>query len=138
MQKKYKEIVDLETKIADTKKQMNTIFSRYVQEDVIYLGPPKQEPEKTISGNGSGYVYFIQQTQEPKLIKIGYTKDIKQRMRQLKIANPCDIILLGVVTNASYADEKTYHTKFAFEHVTGEWFVPSARLIKFTQYLTLL
>lgn len=54
-------------------------------------------------------------------VKIGFTKNIAQRLHSLKTANHRPIELL-VSWPASQAEEKALHARFADLRVSGEWF----------------
>lgn len=54
-------------------------------------------------------------------VKIGFTKNIAQRLHSLKTANHRPIELL-TSWPASQADEKALHVRFAELRVSGEWF----------------
>lgn len=77
----------------------------------------------------SGYVYFIQ-SGENGPIKIGFTKNIENRMRALKTSSPYPLVLIGYF-KSNRKLEKQLHRQFK-EHKTkknGEWFLPNAELL---------
>jgi len=65
-------------------------------------------------------VYFIRE-EKGFLVKIGYTKNIKQRMHQIKVGCPSEIILLGHVDGGE-KEEKSIHEIFRHLRKHGEWF----------------
>jgi len=64
-------------------------------------------------------IYFI--AQNNNMIKIGYSKDIKKRIKSLKTASPYPLLLLGYI-EGNMDDEKYYHEKFKKFHMEREWF----------------
>jgi hypothetical protein len=54
-------------------------------------------------------IYFL--AQNNSMIKIGYSKDIKKRIKSLKTASPYPLILLGYV-DGNKNTEAYYHQKF--------------------------
>ena len=75
-------------------------------------------------------IYFIQ-SGENGPIKIGYTdNNIQDRLNQLQTANPYHLKLLWYY-QGSLQDEKELHGKFEHEHIRGEWFHPSRKLLDF-------
>jgi hypothetical protein len=62
-------------------------------------------------------------------VKIGVTRDIAKRIRQLEAANPLPIVLLGkrtVPLASMLITEAWLHQRFATYRVRGEWFLVSA------------
>lgn len=66
------------------------------------------------------YVYFISSDDK---IKIGYTKNIKRRLKQLQTSNSSQLILLGYIEGDKNV-EKQLHKRFAQYRIreNGEWF----------------
>ena len=76
---------------------------------------------------GNGYVYAIQNEDNGK-IKIGITKDLNRRFRQLTTQSGCDLKLLiaGVFLQQDQPIkevEKLIHDKFQKQRNIGEWFI---------------
>lgn len=67
-------------------------------------------------------VYFA--TRPDGLIKIGYTKDLKQRMRMLGVE-------LIATVRGGRALESALHHRFARSRVEGEWFKPTDDLLAY-------
>lgn len=74
-----------------------------------------------------GLVYFIR---FGGLVKIGFTTDLKQRMREVPNEE-----ILGTVPG-TMEDEKRCHTAFAHLRVKGEWFRPEPDLMAFIADVT--
>lgn len=73
-------------------------------------------------------IYFIQEEQR-RAIKIGYTAgDPLDRMADLQTGNPDTLNLIGV-TSGTTKKEGKLHDVFSPEHIRGEWFKPSTRLL---------
>jgi len=65
-------------------------------------------------------VYFIADTTND-VVKIGYSKDIKKRLKQLQTSNGNVLVLLGYM-NGNEAEEKYTHQLFSEYKLQGEWF----------------
>ena len=72
-------------------------------------------------------VYFIQ-TETTQFIKIGRAADPCKRFLALQTAHHEKLILLGVVDTFA---ERQLHVMFKEDHVRGEWFRPSEKLLTF-------
>ncbi len=67
-------------------------------------------------------VYIIK-VQNSKKYKIGFTQNIKKRMKQFSTGNPCNLKLLYFVETLDYKSlEKDLHKEFKDCRVKGEWF----------------
>ena len=75
---------------------------------------------------GDGTVYFIQGKQT-RLIKIGYSQSIKQRLTDLRAANADELEVLFLVV-ASKSLEQWLHKLFAEHHHHAEWFKPAPKI----------
>ena len=79
-----------------------------------------------------GGIYFVSLVEAPQFIKIGKTKDFKQRWRHsmcylpfsLKVELLIDVDCASVIDNSTERGrlEKFYHEKFIEHHHLGEWF----------------
>jgi DNA-binding XRE family transcriptional regulator len=76
-------------------------------------------------------IYFIRHTD---FVKIGYTKDIFQRLPQLQTSCPVRLQVLGLI-NGSIEDEAIYHNKFKHLNSYGEWFKYCKELQDFIEIL---
>jgi hypothetical protein len=79
-------------------------------------------------------IYFIQQGKSGP-IKIGESDRVSARLSALQTSNPVPLRCLGILTRAS-STEKSLHTRFQQEHLSGEWFSPSKRLLKYIEMST--
>jgi len=66
-------------------------------------------------------VYFI--ANSDGFIKIGYTKNIKQRIQTLKTGSSSSMYLCGYINLGTYELEQQLHKKFHCKQ--GEWFYPN-------------
>jgi hypothetical protein len=65
-----------------------------------------------------GYVYFIRQQDK---IKIGYSKNVDARLRQLQTSSPVKLELVGYI-EGDQETEKQLHELFDDYRLSGEWF----------------
>ena len=65
-----------------------------------------------------GFIYVIRCG---SFSKIGYSKNPKQRLRELQCANPFPLELAGTIPG-SLATESKLHTEYRHKHVRNEWF----------------
>lgn len=72
----------------------------------------------------SSFVYFIRSN---KLVKIGYTRDVKQRLTTLKIGNHEKLELLFSLRGGLKLEDY-FHSLFSKDHARGEWFKFSDRI----------
>lgn len=63
-------------------------------------------------------------------IKIGFTSNITERMRDLQIASPYPLTLLATLRGGS-ALERVIHESLSDTRLSGEWFERSDRLLSF-------
>lgn len=73
-------------------------------------------------------VYFIQVPSGP--IKIGTSKNLKQRLAYLQVYTPEPISLLGVHVG-SFVEERAAHERFAHLRLHGEWFESDPALLAY-------
>jgi hypothetical protein len=85
-------------------------------------------------------VYFVQ-GEKTRLIKIGRTNSLMDRLTLLQTSSPDRLICLAVLEDAD--DDRVYHNMFADCRVHFEWFEPNPPLLEFiaaipvTQYTNL-
>lgn len=90
--------------------------------DVDVLFPEEvDEPEP-----GKEFVYFLQEGGNG-LIKIGYSRYPKERMRNLQLCCPIQLRCLGYFVGTQ-EDEGALHEKFVIQRRHGEWFVPAPEI----------
>ena len=78
-------------------------------------------------------IYFIQAA-DNGLIKIGYTDDIKQRLRTLRTMSPERLYLMKVI-KGDQKQETLLHKRFNCLRSHGEWFRPERELLEYIIYL---
>ncbi|WAH36973.1 GIY-YIG nuclease family protein [Alicyclobacillus dauci] len=83
-------------------------------------------------------IYFIQQA-ETGYIKIGYTKNIERRLKQLQADSPSELVVLATF-DATQSHELRIHKNFGHCRVNGEWYndCPEIRALMKSEYALLL
>lgn len=74
-----------------------------------------------------GVVYFVQ---SGDLVKIGFSTDLRKRLKTLQTACPRPIVLLHRF-QGTRDDEKRVHRRFSHLRMRGEWFAPDVVLMEF-------
>lgn len=88
-----------------------------------YIGRFKQSP--AAAKDTFGYVYLIKST--AGYYKIGSSRSVQNRVRQLQCGNPEPLMLLHQFPSAdAQQDEFSLHAKFAERRVRNEWFALTA------------
>lgn len=77
-------------------------------------------------------VYFIQSTLDPKPIKIGFTKSISSRFKNLQREFKDPLIILGTIPGG-FKTEREIHEKFNSFRIYGEWFLPDQSILNFIE-----
>jgi hypothetical protein len=75
-----------------------------------------------------GFIYFIQAGNDGP-IKIGWSEDVRSRLKQLKTANALPLKLLGSIEGTQEV-EQFCHKLFSHLLVDGEWFNPDTSLLE--------
>jgi hypothetical protein len=78
-------------------------------------------------------IYFIQQGKDGP-VKIGISWEIKKRLRDISVSSPFNPVVLALIPG-NREKEKQLHRKFKKEHLRGEWFKASDRLMEFIRTL---
>lgn len=78
--------------------------------------------EKSKLKTDTGYVYFIQ-PENGGPIKIGYSKNVKNRLTTLQTSNAYKLVVIGEV-NAPMVAEQKLHMYLKHAKTYGEWFEP--------------
>lgn len=70
-----------------------------------------------------GVLYLVYFIADPikNVVKIGFSKNPKRRLKQLQTSNSNMLILLGYL-NGNKETEKFYHKLFGKYRLSGEWF----------------
>jgi hypothetical protein len=66
-------------------------------------------------------VYFIRCT-ATKLVKIGFAKNVADRLANLQCGSAAELLLEMTIPARSVDDERAFHKRFAGNRVRGEWF----------------
>jgi hypothetical protein len=68
----------------------------------------------------------------PNTVKIGFTTNMRVRLKGLATGSPAEIEVLAVFPGTT-ADERELHQRFAKDHLRGEWFRLSAEIAEFIE-----
>lgn len=80
---------------------------------------------------GNGCIYFLQQGDDGP-IKIGYTKDLLARIKDLQVGSPYELKL--ILSFRGFPEkERELHAKFREHRMSGEWFTPSDEIMEFVK-----
>lgn len=79
------------------------------------------------------FVYFIL-AEEVNRVKIGYTCDVRRRLKELQSWSPVELSVLKVI-KGTCREEERFQQMFDAERVRGEWFTYSERLQDFIRDL---
>jgi hypothetical protein len=75
-------------------------------------------------------VYFVQCNGADGPIKIGWTRGLRGRLKELRIANPYRLTVLGALKGRA-TQEAQIQARFKHLRVAGEWFTPAPELLAF-------
>jgi T5orf172 domain len=77
-------------------------------------------------------VYFIQHGPPDGLIKIGFSADIRSRIKSIQLLAPLPLRLLGHVPGGM-EKESELHARFETSRHHGEWFSPTPDLLAWVE-----
>lgn len=77
-------------------------------------------------------IYFLQVDIPNGPIKIGYSRNPRRRVKGIRSGFPYRLRVLGY-TLGSLARERRYHKLFSECRIRGEWFSPTAQLLRFIE-----
>lgn len=80
----------------------------------------EQIPVPPCPGGENGIIYFVHAV-DVGLIKIGFTRDLNTRLRDLRVTSPAALTLVAYELGAPDR-ERELHRAFAGDRVRGEWF----------------
>jgi hypothetical protein len=80
------------------------------------------------------FLYFIQETDDQGLIKIGVSRKPKKRLHELQVGNSKNLQLIAM-RKGLRQDEQRIHRMFTINKVRGELFEPSLRLLALIEEL---
>lgn len=84
--------------------------------------------------NRSGFVYFIRECRSGGLIKIGFSRDVTQRLESLRALRLLPLELIGY-RPGTVALEQLLHAHFEEFRMDGEWFRPARRVVRMANRL---
>jgi hypothetical protein len=73
-------------------------------------------------------IYLI--SHEDKFLKIGHTRNINNRLRQLQVSSPVKLEVINLI-KGDVNLEKELHNRFKELRVNGEWFVYDAEILNY-------
>lgn len=79
---------------------------------------PKSRRQRAVP---TGTIYFI--GPEQGVVKIGFTNDLKQRLRRLQCGSPVPLYVLAAIEGQPQTLEREYHERFKAAREHGEWFL---------------
>lgn len=79
-------------------------------------------------------VYFIEAV-GLDLIKIGFARNVSQRLADLQSASPVELRLLGIMSSCGVVTEREIHRTLASHRVRGEWFSRCKKIEEFLKRL---
>lgn len=74
-------------------------------------------------------VYFVQQSHDGP-IKVGWSRNIPRRMRQLQTAQGQPLRLLGHIETQDASLEKVFQERLSKHHLQGEWFEGTSAVLE--------
>jgi len=91
----------------------------------------KREKVKRDKESGIFGVYFLKLENSEPFIKIGFSTNIPERVRNIRQQMPYPIACIAIIPGADSYDERDLHNRFKDLKVKGEWFRPGERLLTF-------
>ena len=73
-------------------------------------------------------IYFVARQDDPRLVKIGLTKDMVRRMQVISSSAP---IVLFATCDGDTVEERYFQKRFSHLRVEGEWFRADDAMMKF-------
>ncbi len=89
----------------------------------------RAEKRKNAPPKPTGFVYFLR---ADNTVKIGFSTNVKDRLRTIKTGCPENIRIVKVVAG-TMRTERMYHERYAEYRLTGEWFDLRGRLAKYLE-----
>jgi hypothetical protein len=86
----------------------------------IYQGGKKNQSKNSVSA--SGFVYYVRWENDPLLVKIGYTANLKNRFSSFLTCSPHRLEILRIEETTDSHLEKALHARFDDYRMAGEWF----------------
>ena len=99
------------------------------------LKKSREKYSNKTKSNTLGDIYFIQVENSDGYIKVGYSRDVKERICNGKLTdNPYPIKVLGV-GKGNMSQEKQLHDYFKEYSIGGEWFIPTSTIIESANFV---
>lgn len=81
------------------------------------------------------FLYFVRNGQRKNnAIKIGIAADVKRRIEELQIGNPCQLNLIAAIPCGTRKQaehiEGLFHRRFKSQNIRGEWFSGNIKIKK--------
>lgn len=92
----------------------------HVESFAIYQGGKKSKSKNPVPA--SGFVYYVRWENDPSLVKIGYTSNLKNRFSSFLTCSPHRLEILRIEEAIDSHHEKRLHAKFDDYRIAGEWF----------------
>jgi hypothetical protein len=92
-----------------------------------------ESKNKNIKNISDGYIYFFESSLT-KLIKIGFSGNIRRRKKEIESLQGGKINTLKIITS-NQKNEKYLHERFSHLKTYGEWFLPNEELLLFIKNL---
>ena len=87
-----------------------------------------------MKNSGKGLIYFVSWENDLDVVKIGFSRSLRKRLRELCVANAHRLMIRKVLlASDALALEGGLHEKFAAHRISGEWFHLSHAIIEFLQ-----
>lgn len=122
-------IRELEKRNYIFRKNITDVSNRYKGTEIYILNKDTSKVKKVLSPKNdtkrTGYTYVIQDSLAD-IVKIGFSKNVKKRLSQIRVSNIHVILLKSF--NGDY--EEFLHTYFSDRHVTGDWYDVTLEEIK--------
>jgi hypothetical protein len=127
-------------KTYDSKKSLEDAIASYEAQARIVEGPLQESKTHVIkmpihkskkhdlprSRDVKRFLYFLECGE---FVKIGTTKDIKYRLKELQCGNPYDVRIICFFANKTFRDEFYIHAKLKEYRHCGEWFALPENMI---------
>ena len=114
-----------------TPDMIDALIARQVLPKPFLLGDELRWKWAAVNGLLAGRVYFIG---GGDLIKIGFTNDLKRRLKTLRATSPVPLKVLCVIRGGKLR-ETAFHETFAHLRAHGEWFRPAPELLAYIAIL---
>jgi len=118
--KMYDELIKLNKSSENDENDQNTIITLTNKKVHIYTDHDWEKQYKKNFKRYSQWIYFIQDSNG---IKIGLTKNLKERIYSLQTGNSCKLKLVAYIeTDHMHKLEKQFHRHLKSLSIRGEWF----------------